>query len=249
VASPLTHSPLARWHALAFEDVTLAAGFWAARQRTNQQVSLGRGFRMLAQAGNFDNLRLAGGASGSYQGPVFMDCDVYKWLEAVAYAAPGGLSRALQDQADQTIALIQRAQAADGYLDSYYPGCGPELKWQEFNTGHEPYCAGHGCLVIERGPLVYCVEQTDQISSESVLDVLFDPGVALDDVWQPDLLGGLMTVVACGRTTTDADWDTSTFRPRRTHTPTSRGATPLTAIPYFAWANRQPGPMRVWLPT
>jgi DUF1680 family protein len=23
----------------------------------------------------------------------------------------------------------------------------------------------------------------------------------------------------------------------------------LTAIPYYAWANRDPGPMQVWLPT
>jgi uncharacterized protein len=629
VASPITHSPFARWHALALEDVTLADGFWAARQRTNQQVSLGHGFRMLAQAGNFDNLRLAGGASGgSYQGPVFMDSDVYKWLEAVAYAAPGGVSLELQEQADQTIGLIQTAQAADGYLDSYYQVVAPDRKWQELNTGHELYCAGHliqaavawqrhfgddrllsvvqrlvdhiltifgpgkrvgvpghpeielalvelyrltrdarylqlaqffvdhrgygllgprfggsayyqdrvpvrecteveghavralyltsgvtdlyletgepalrdallrqwtdmvarklyvtggagarhngeafghayelpteraycetcaaigsimwnwrlllgtgesrfadliertlfngflsgvsaggdrffyvnplmsrgdseivgrgviqrepwfavaccppnvmrvlasvgaylasyaddgvqihqytpatlrapsgvrlrlateypwqtdvrieiedspraewtlrlripawattfqvrdngaevtapvsngyisirrvwrsgdrvelsmpvaarliephpriestrGCLAIERGPLVYCVEQADQVSSKSVLDVLFDPGVALEEIWQPDLLGGLMTVVAGGRTTSDVDWATSTFRPRQANAPNSGSgrATPLTAIPYFAWANRQPGPMRVWLPT
>ena len=139
-----SYRPFARWRGLALEDVTLTDGFWAARQKTNHQVSLGHGFQMLTQAGNFNNLRLAGGESvGSYQGPVFMDSDVYKWLEAVAYAATAGLSRELQDQAEQAIRLVQAAQAADGYLDSYYEVVARELKWQELNTGHELYCAGH----------------------------------------------------------------------------------------------------------
>jgi len=119
-----THSPHARWRGLALEHVTLTDGFWAARQTTNRQVSLGHGYRMLAQAGNFDDLRLAAGDSvGSYQGPVFMDSDVYKWLEAVAYAAPCGLSGEVQDQAEQAIRLVQAAQAPDGYLEIGRASC------------------------------------------------------------------------------------------------------------------------------
>src|SRR5919204_1514756 len=80
-------SPFARWRGLALDAVSLSGGFWASRQRVNREVSLAHGFRMLEQAGNLGNLQLAAGAGkGPYQGPVFMDSDVYKWLEAVAYA-------------------------------------------------------------------------------------------------------------------------------------------------------------------
>ena len=158
-----SYRPFARWRGLALEDVTLTDGFWAARQKTNHQVSLGHGFQMLTQAGNFNNLRLAGGESvGSYQGPVFMDSDVYKWLEAVAYAATAGLSRELQDQAEQAIRLVQAAQAADGYLDSYYQVVAPELKWQGLNTGRAvlrgSFDPGRGCLAApwRRRPLADC---------------------------------------------------------------------------------------------
>lgn len=41
---------------------------------------------MLEEAGNLQNFRIAAGrAQGEYQGRIFNDSDVYKWLEAVAY--------------------------------------------------------------------------------------------------------------------------------------------------------------------
>ncbi|MBK0297425.1 glycoside hydrolase family 127 protein, partial [Bacillus sp. S34] len=44
------------------------------------------GYDRLEEAGNLQNLRIAGGlATGQPTGPVFMDSDVYKWLEAVAW--------------------------------------------------------------------------------------------------------------------------------------------------------------------
>ena len=51
------------------------------------------GLERLAKAGNLDNLRIAAGAmAGTPQGPVFVDSDVYTWLEAVAreYARTAG---------------------------------------------------------------------------------------------------------------------------------------------------------------
>jgi DUF1680 family protein len=137
-------SPHAHWHRLTLNDVELSGGMWRSRQQVNLQVSLAHGFRMLEQAGNLQNLRLAAGAaSGEYRGPVFMDSDVYKWLEAVAYAARDGLSAEVRDAAELAIELVQAAQMPDGYLDSYYQVVAPDRKWQELPTGHELYCAGH----------------------------------------------------------------------------------------------------------
>ena len=78
-------SPSARWRGVSLQDVSITGGFWAARQLVNRQTSVPAGYHMLAAAGNLDNLRLAAGSTtGTYRGPVFMDSDVYKWLEAVA---------------------------------------------------------------------------------------------------------------------------------------------------------------------
>jgi len=98
---------------------------------------------MLDQAGNFHDLRLAAGtAAGDYRGPVFMDSDVYKWLEAVAYFGPS-LDAELRSMADSAIELVQAAQLPDGYLNSYWHVVQPSKRWTDFPMGHELYCIGH----------------------------------------------------------------------------------------------------------
>ena len=137
-------SPHATWRTLPLDAVTLSGGFWAARQVVNAERSLSHGYRMLEEAGNLNNLRLAAGqAQGEYKGPVFQDSDVYKWLEAVGYQSALGLSADLHAKADETIELIRAAQADDGYLDSYYQVVAPDRRWTEIPHGHELYCAGH----------------------------------------------------------------------------------------------------------
>ncbi|MGQ9687158.1 MAG: hypothetical protein ACUVT2_12750 [Thiobacillaceae bacterium] len=80
-----THSPHARWKTLPAISVKLSNGLWAERQAISRHISLRHGYRMLEQAGNLHDLRLAAGLSqGEYRGPLFMDSDLYKWLEAVA---------------------------------------------------------------------------------------------------------------------------------------------------------------------
>ena len=92
-------------------------------------------------------------------------------------------------------------------------------------VAHEKVEANRGRVALERGPLVYCVEGTDH---ETKLDdlVLTDKG-ALKPVLRSELLGGMVTL---------------------TGEALVRGnATKLTAIPYYAWANRDVGEMAVWL--
>ena len=79
-----SHTPHATWRTLSLTAVALSGGFWAARQATNREHSLSHAYRMLEEAGNLNNLRLAAGrAQGGFKGPVFQDSDVYKWLEGV----------------------------------------------------------------------------------------------------------------------------------------------------------------------
>ena len=145
-ASPTdtTHSPAAMWQTLAGGAVTIEGGLWARRQAINRDAALPHGYRMLETAGNFENLRIAGGRSaGRYQGPVFMDSDVYKWLEAAAYEHARGPSEWLLSHMATAIDIVGAAQGADGYLNSHYTVAEPDRRWTDFAQGHELYCAGH----------------------------------------------------------------------------------------------------------
>ncbi len=145
-ASPTdtTHSPAATWRTLEGGAVTIEGGLWARRQAINRDAALPHGYRMLETAGNFENLRIAGGRStGRYQGPVFMDSDVYKWIEAAAYEHARVPSEWLLSHMATAIDIVGGAQGADGYLNSHYTVAEPERRWTDFAQGHELYCAGH----------------------------------------------------------------------------------------------------------
>ncbi|MGI3784134.1 MAG: glycoside hydrolase family 127 protein, partial [Janthinobacterium lividum] len=128
----------------------ITGGLWAERRRVNREVSVPDAWDKLHQAGNFHNLELAAGRrSGDYVNDLpFLDSDVYKWLEAVAYTLEDpDLSAAaadrLRDLVDQTVALLEEVQQPDGYLDSYFQVHHPGQRFAALAWGHELYCAGH----------------------------------------------------------------------------------------------------------
>lgn len=91
-----------------------------------------------------ENFRIAAGDhSGQHSGVVFIDSDLYKWLEALAYCISAGHCRELEPVADEVIGLIGRAQCEDGYLNTYYTLVAPDDRWQNLVEGHELYCSGH----------------------------------------------------------------------------------------------------------
>jgi DUF1680 family protein len=130
--------------ALAGGAVRLEGGFWGARQLRNRETSLAHGFRMLEGAGNLHDLALAAGrAGGDYRGPLFMDSDLYKWLEAAGYELARQDDPELRQMADHVIEMVAAAQAGDGYLNSWYQATRPAERWTNLKDGHELYCAGH----------------------------------------------------------------------------------------------------------
>ena len=137
-------SPKAALRTLDSGAVTFTGGLWAARQSVNRDRALPHGLRMLEAAGNLDNLRIAAGrASGRFRGRVFMDSDVYKWLEGASYEVARVPSDTLKAAMDSLIELIAAAQQDDGYINSYYQVAEPGRRWTDFAHGHELYCAGH----------------------------------------------------------------------------------------------------------
>ena len=128
----------------------ITGGLWADRRRVNREVSIPGGWNRLHQAGNFHNLELAAGrATGSYVNDLpFLDSDVYKWLEAVAWALAdpvldSSLADRLRQQLAETERLLRDAQQSDGYLDSHFQVRFPGERFVQLPWGHELYCAGH----------------------------------------------------------------------------------------------------------
>jgi hypothetical protein len=98
-----------------------------------------------------------------------------------------------------------------------------------------------GLVALQRGPLVYCLEQADHATP---LEHLVLPGeAALSAHFEPDLLGGVVVITGEALAADPSDWDGL----YRTQPPSYRHVA-ITAIPYYAWDNRQPGAMKVWLP-
>ena len=90
------------------------------------------------------NFKVAAGAEeGLHQGVVFEDSGLYKWLEAVAYSLTAAPNAALEAAAEEAIAWIGKAQAQDGYLNTYYTTREPDQRFCNLTDGHELYCAGH----------------------------------------------------------------------------------------------------------
>jgi hypothetical protein len=138
------HSPYARLRTLPLGAARLNGGFWGSKQDVNREATLEHGYQMLEKAGNLHNLRVAAGReAGEYRGRNFLDSDVYKWIEGVAYELAKNPQSPLKAKVDAVIDLIADAQEADGYLNSYVQIVAPETRFVDMDHGHELYCAGH----------------------------------------------------------------------------------------------------------
>jgi DUF1680 family protein len=116
-----------------------------------------------------------------------------------------------------------------------------------FVEADERIDAVRGCVAIERGPLVFAVEHVDQADGAVVDDLRLDPAGPATAEHRPDLLSGVTVVTAHGHAVRHApeDWP---YPPAGEATSPRGTDVEVTAIPYFSWANRAIGPMRVWLP-
>ena len=88
-----------------------------------------------------------------YRGPVFMDSDIYKTMEAVGWELAHGRRPELTSFAAEVIALLEEAQRPDGYLNSYFQVSG-EPRYTRLAWSHEMYCAGHliqAAVALHRG--------------------------------------------------------------------------------------------------
>ncbi len=83
-------------------------------------------------------------------------------------------------------------------------------------------------IALERGPLVYCVEGTD---NQSLDDLVIRDDIQLSAEFEPDLLNGIQVIR--GKFTGSQKSGTGTHD--------------FMAIPYYSWDNRGDTPMKVWI--
>lgn len=110
-----------------------------------------------------------------------------------------------------------------------------------------PHSSNNGRLAISRGPLIYCIEAADH-QGVDVFDILLSPDTAFSPHFKPDLLGGVGVLRGKGLLRDKSEWERKLYHIYQKGQKTKSKPFPITAIPYFAWANREPGKMLVWIP-
>lgn len=96
-----------------------------------------------------------------------------------------------------------------------------------------------GRVALQRGPLVYCLEEAD--NGPVLTDIVLPLEPEFQTTFDPELLGGVVTIEA--EAYRSADDDQRLYRPFSAALRTVR----IKAIPYYAWNNRGVGEMLVWI--
>jgi DUF1680 family protein len=94
----------------------------------------------------------------------------------------------------------------------------------------------NGKVALQRGPIMYCAEWKD--NNGKACNIIVPKGTAFTASYQPSLLNGVMVLKA----------DIKTVNVNEAAQTISTENKTMTAIPYYAWANRGKGEMTVWFP-
>jgi DUF1680 family protein len=105
-----------------------------------------------------------------------------------------------------------------------------------------------GRVAFQRGPLVFCMEHLDQPAKVANLaGYSVVPTGASAEQFEGALLDGVITLNHAGRLSKSAT-DVPLYFSASTPPPTAEPIT-VKLIPYYAWANREPAAMQVWIPS
>ena len=99
-----------------------------------------------------------------------------------------------------------------------------------------------GRVALQRGPLVYCIEEVD--NGGPVQRLKLPRHAELKSTTRADLFDGVVTITADARAIDDNGWRQTLYRSE----PPAEAPATLTAVPYYLWANRGAGSMLVWVP-
>ena len=106
-----------------------------------------------------------------------------------------------------------------------------------------------GRVAVQRGPLLYCMEELDQPSGAKLAHVALElgsePEAGFQNEYQKQLLDGIVVLRHRGVAYEESASGARLYSRYTGQAPRTRQL-PLSFIPYYAWANRQPTAMQVW---
>lgn len=109
-------------------------------------------------------------------------------------------------------------------------------------VAHPAVASDGGKTALQRGPIVYCLEQCDH--EPNVHSIVLPDAAKLSARWEKNLLGGCVTLRGKALAPRLSDWNGALYR-RAEESPLHPVA--LQAVPYALWCNRTPGYMTVWI--
>lgn len=127
------------------DEVVITGGFWAQKQTVNAEATLAHCLEWMERIGwigNFD--RAANGTiADAHAGIEFVDSEVYKLLEAMAWELGRRLDPELSARYESLVARVAAAQEPDGYLHTSFGRASQPPRYSNMEFGHELYCYGH----------------------------------------------------------------------------------------------------------
>jgi DUF1680 family protein len=130
-------------------QLRLTGGFWGRRQEVNGAATIDHCAEWAERLGWTGNFAEPNGRIR--RGREFSDSEVYKLTEAMCWeSARSGGSRHNGRLAAFT-SMIAGAQDVDGYLHTAFGRPGQRPRYDDFNFGHELYCAGHLLQAVVAG--------------------------------------------------------------------------------------------------
>jgi DUF1680 family protein len=110
-------------------------------------------------------------------------------------------------------------------------------------VAHPRVAEDAGKVALQRGPLIYCLEQCD--NAAPVRSIILPDKARLTARFDNKLFGGAVVIEGQGLAPTQGGWKGKLYQPS---SGLSLRPVKFRAIPYCLWDNRSPGPMAVWLP-
>ncbi len=144
VQSGSSQTTLQEFEFVNFSQVNITDNFWKPKIDKVATVTLNACIYQTEtktpRIRNFE--KVARNKGEKFEGLYYDDSDVYKALEAIAYALKTHPSSALEAKADEWIDWIDAAQLRDGYVGTYFTLRDKNLRWTNIEA-HEDYNAGH----------------------------------------------------------------------------------------------------------
>jgi len=100
-----------------------------------------------------------------------------------------------------------------------------------------------GKVAIKRGPIVYCMEQVDNPWGDPRYMEIADYNLKAEP---SEILEGIVIIKGKGKIIDSRIWESNLYLPKE-EVERNKKEVEFITIPYYAWANREKGPMTVWI--